>query len=65
MKAELIQIKGDTHQPYNVFVDDVCIGTFQPNSAVSVGMLADALGLYHGKSCSCCSCDRVREITSL
>ena len=65
MDAELIQVKGDTHQPYNVFVGGVCIGQFQPNSRESVERLADAMGLPHRDSCTCCRCERVREVTSL
>lgn len=45
MKAELIQIKGNMYQPYNIFIDGTCVGTFKPNSSLSIDILADALGL--------------------
>lgn len=65
MKAELIQVQGDIYQPYNVFVDGVCIGQFKPNSRASIDKLADAMQMEHRDSCTCCRCERVREVTSL
>lgn len=65
MKAELIQQSGDIYRPYNVFVGGVCIGEFIPNHKTSIDKLADALDLPHRDSCTCCRCERVREVTSL